>query len=67
MFKVLNQIYKIVNTEGTLCYIGSTCQSLAQRKAKHHACYKCWKNGYCFNNSNIKLPKNLVKIILKKI
>ena len=39
------KIYKIVNTEGTLTYVGSTCQSLAQRKAKHHDCYKCWKNS----------------------
>jgi hypothetical protein len=39
------KIYKIVNTEGTLTYIGSTCQSLAQRKAKHHESYKYWKNG----------------------
>ncbi len=39
------KIYKLVNTEGTLTYIGSTCQSLAQRKAKHHGSYKCWKNG----------------------
>ena len=29
--------------------------------------YKCWKNGYCLNDSNMKLPKNIKKIILKKI
>lgn len=29
--------------------------------------YKCWKNGYYMNNSNIKIPKNIKKIILKKI
>jgi hypothetical protein len=29
--------------------------------------YKCWKNGYCLNSSNIKIPKNIVKVILKKI
>jgi hypothetical protein len=39
------KIYKLVNTEGTLTYIGSTCQSLAQRKAKHHSDFKCWKLG----------------------
>ena len=39
------KIYKLVNTEGTLTYIGSTCQTLARRKAKHHSNYKCWKNG----------------------
>ena len=39
------KIYKLVNTEGTLTYIGSTCQALSRRKAKHHDNYKCWKNG----------------------
>ena len=29
--------------------------------------YKCWRNGYCLNSSNIKIPKNIVKVILKKI
>ena len=29
--------------------------------------YKCWKNGYCLNDSNMKLPKNIIKIILKKM
>ena len=38
------KIYKLVNTEGTLTYIGSTCQTLAMRKAKHHNNFKRWKN-----------------------
>jgi hypothetical protein len=29
--------------------------------------YKCWRNGYCVNYSTIKIPKNIKKIILKKI
>jgi hypothetical protein len=29
--------------------------------------YKCWRNGYCLNDSNTKIPKNITKIILKKI
>jgi mannosyltransferase OCH1-like enzyme len=29
--------------------------------------YKCWRNGYCLNDSTIKIPKNIKKIILKKI
>ena len=29
--------------------------------------YKCWRNGYCINDSNTKIPKNIVKVILKKI
>ncbi len=39
------KIYKLVNTEGTLTYIGSTTQPLAKRKANHHSNYKNWKNG----------------------
>jgi hypothetical protein len=39
------KIYKLINTESTLTYIGSTTQTLAQRKAKHHENYKCWKKG----------------------
>ena len=39
------KIYKLVNTEGTLTYIGSTTQTLAKRKSNHHESYKCWKNG----------------------
>jgi hypothetical protein len=29
--------------------------------------YKCWRNGYCLNDSTTKIPKNIKKIILKKI
>ena len=29
--------------------------------------YKCWRNGYCLNSSNVKIPKNIYKVILKKI
>ena len=39
------KIYKIVNTEGTLTYIGSTTQSLAMRKGKHKFEYEKWKTG----------------------
>jgi UDP-glucose 4-epimerase len=35
-------------------------------KTKLLTFYKCWRNGYCLNNSNIKIPKNIVKVILKK-
>ena len=34
---------------------------------KVYTFYKCWKNGYCLNNSKINIPKNIVKVILKKI
>jgi hypothetical protein len=39
------KIYKLINTEGTLCYVGSTTQNLSTRKAEHHSKYKRWKNG----------------------
>ena len=36
-------------------------------KTRVYTFYKCWRNRYCMNNSNIKIPKNIVKVILKKI
>ena len=36
-------------------------------KTKVFTFYKCWRNGYCLNSSNIKIPKNIVKVILKNI
>ena len=36
-------------------------------KTKVVTFYKCWKNGYCMNDSNKKLPKNIINVILKKI
>lgn len=29
--------------------------------------YKCWKKGYCLNNSEKKIPENVKKILLKKL
>jgi len=28
--------------------------------------YKCWRNGYCLNASNRKIPENITKILFKK-
>jgi hypothetical protein len=36
-------------------------------KTKVYSFYKCWMNGYCFKNSRKKIPKNINKIILKKL
>lgn len=36
-------------------------------KTKIFTFYKCWKNGYLLNNSSVKIPRNITKIILKKI
>jgi hypothetical protein len=35
-------------------------------KTKIFSFYKCWKKGYCLNNSKIKIPKNIIKINYKK-
>ncbi len=52
------KIYKLVNTEGTLTYIGSTTQTLAKRKENHHSAYKRWKNGKCRFVSSFKIFDN---------
>ena len=36
------KIYKIVDTSFTKCYIGSTCESLSQRMARHRRHYKLY-------------------------
>lgn len=28
--------------------------------------FKCWRNGYCLNSSNTKIPKNVKKVLFKK-
>jgi hypothetical protein len=38
------KIYKMISSNGKI-YIGSTCQSLAKRKAKHKSNYADWKKG----------------------
>jgi hypothetical protein len=38
------RIYKLVSPSG-LTYVGSTCQSLAKRKAQHKTDYKKWKKS----------------------
>ena len=39
------KIYKLINSDNTLCYIGSTVKTLEQRKSKHANAYKSWKAG----------------------
>ena len=36
------KIYKIVDVGYNKCYIGSTCESLSQRMARHRACYNLY-------------------------
>ena len=36
-------------------------------KTKVFTFYKCWRNGYCLNGSNTKIPKNIKNIFFKKV
>ena len=38
------KIYKIENNDGSKCYIGSTCETLNQRMARHRQQYRYYKN-----------------------
>ena len=40
------KIYKIVDVEYNKCYIGSTCEELSQRMARHRAIYKRKRASY---------------------
>ena len=39
------KIYKIVDVGYNKCYIGSTCESLSQRMARHRKDFKRWQEG----------------------
>ena len=39
------KIYKIVDVGYSKCYIGSTCEELSQRMARHRAIYKQFAKG----------------------
>ena len=39
------KIYKITDIGYNKCYIGSTCEELSQRMARHRIKYKCFLNG----------------------
>lgn len=46
------KIYKIVSNQTTQCYIGSTCQTLAQRMTVHRNHYRMYlKNKYHFTTA----------------
>ena len=46
------KIYKVVDVEYKLCYIGSTVETLGRRMAKHRDHYKRYKEG---NANNVKV------------
>ena len=39
------KIYKVIDNAYTKCYIGSTCEDLSQRLARHRLSYRRYKNG----------------------
>lgn len=49
------KIYKIVSNVTDDVYIGSTCEKLSQRLAKHRANYKLYLNGKCNYVTSIKI------------
>ena len=59
------KIYKIVDNTTDMIYIGSTCQTLAQRLGKHRAHYKHWlKTGKLYCSAFKILQNNDYDIIL---
>ena len=42
---MIGYIYKIVNDDESVCYIGSTSQKITQRFSDHKRHYKQWKDG----------------------
>jgi hypothetical protein len=35
-------------------------------KTRVYTFFKCWRNGYCLNSSNTKIPGNIAKVLLKR-
>jgi len=64
--EIQNEYYnKIMNINDNIILIFIIPEKLIRTKV--FTFYKCWRNGYCLNDSNTKIPKNITKIILKKI
>lgn len=49
------KIYKIVDVGYTKCYIGSTCEKLSQRMARHRGTYKSYLKDNKLNTSSSRL------------
>jgi len=63
---IQNEYYnKIMNINDNIPVIFIIPEKLLRTKV--FTFYKCWRNGYCLNDSNTKIPKNITKIILRKI
>jgi hypothetical protein len=52
------KIYKLVSFQTDKIYIGSTCQSLAVRKAGHKDSYKRYLNGQGYSTTSFELIKH---------
>jgi len=64
--KIQDKYYnKILNINKNIIVVFIIPQKLI--KTRVFTFFKCWRNGYCLNASNTKIPKNITKIILKKI
>jgi len=52
------KIYKIVDNTSDMIYIGSTIQSLSNRKAKHKNKYQTYLNGKCWKTTSFDIIAN---------
>ena len=63
-----SKIYKITNTDNDNIYVGSTCQALCQRLAKHKFNYGDWQKGkYGYTTAYEILKLNGVRIELLEL
>ena len=58
---------KILNINNNITVIFIIPEIFLKKKNIVLTFYKCWRNRYCLNNSNIKIPNNIKKVILKKM
>jgi len=64
--KIQKEYYnKIINMDKDVTVTFKIPEKLI--KTKVFTFYKCWKNGYCLNGSNTKIPKNIKNIFFKKV
>ena len=64
--QIQNEYYnKILNIMNNVSVIFIIPKKLIRTKV--FTFFKCWRAGYCINDSNTKIPNNIKKIILRKI
>ena len=63
--KIQDEYYnKIVNLDKKVTVTFKIPEKLV--KTKVFTFYKCWRNGYCLNASNRKIPQNITNVFFKK-